>query len=573
MGHRLSIFSKVLILILAMLIPTLGLYVYSYRESISLIEESLRDEKYDNLWGVYNGIVQYVGQLSLFSYTFLADPLIEEYRDLYFSREPYHSIRVRRDIMTRLSFQLGVFGPEVFFAFYDPLGDDVISISTEFDYDGSYFAENYSRRWQLQARTDEDSVREELFFVSHFDLDILESKSSLDDLILETGFSVRKIHILMNGGQDSSNNRFLLLEDGRVISDKDQENRLVSAIHREILAAENSGHHDITLTTGDTSLLVQFIPLRELQAYLVDYASISQIISPLEINKNLFYLAVIFLLATGIVAAFALYRNVQVPISLLIEGFERVRGGDFTTRLKKVKNREFKFLVSRFNSMTGKIESLIQDVYEERIHTQEAVVKQLQSQINPHFLYNSLFYIKSMARMGNEEAVVSMSLHLAEYFRYTTRTENPLVPLRDELEMVTNYLTIQKMRISRLTFSIEVDEKMGDIEIPRLIIQPVIENAVIHGIEKNPGAGAIIIKGFRRESSWRLSVIDDGGGITEEELSVLRRKLGENLEGGIGCGTWNVNRRLKRLYPRFPGLVFELARDGLLTVSMDFPIP
>ncbi len=121
--------------------------------------------------------------------------------------------------------------------------------------------------------------------------------------------------------------------------------------------------------------------------------------------------------------------------------------------------------------MAEQIQELIEKVYKETLRSREATLKQLQSQINPHFLYNCLFYIKNMASLGEKEAVVAMSLNLGEYYRYTTRLENPMTTIREEMKLIQNYLEIQTMRMQRLGYEIAIPEDMMELEIPRLLIQ------------------------------------------------------------------------------------------------------
>src|SRR5690606_39681649 len=124
--------------------------------------------------------------------------------------------------------------------------------------------------------------------------------------------------------------------------------------------------------------------------------------------------------------------------------------GYFSVRLNYSARNEFSLLFARFNIMAQRIQELIENVYEEKLRRREATLKQLQSQINPHFLYNCLFFIKNMARMKNEEAVVAMSLNLGEYFRYTTRLGNQTATLAEELSVIVNYLEIQNLRMRRI---------------------------------------------------------------------------------------------------------------------------
>jgi len=186
--------------------------------------------------------------------------------------------------------------------------------------------------------------------------------------------------------------------------------------------------------------------------------------------------------------------------------------------------------------MVAQIQSLFENVYMEKIHVREARLKQLQSQINPHFFYNCFSFITSMAKLNNQQAVIAMSKNLSQYYRYTTRQERDLVPMIEEIDFVQNYLEIQQMRMSRLNYNIHLPETIKSILIPPLIVQPLVENAVIHGIERYSSAGLITITGWYKNDQWFLSVEDDGKGMEPEALTRLQQSLSEPLGEEMGCG-------------------------------------
>jgi two-component system sensor histidine kinase YesM len=265
-------------------------------------------------------------------------------------------------------------------------------------------------------------------------------------------------------------------------------------------------------------------------------------------------------------ASFLLYRNVQIPIRKLLGSVQRIKRGDFSARIEYHAKNEFDFLFLRFNEMAEQIQLLIENVYTEKIHSREATLKQLQSQINPHFLYNSLFFIINSAMLDDKESVVEMSENLAAFYRYTTRLENQLVTIREELEMVNHYLTIQNLRMQRLESMIDIPDKMMELRVPRLILQPLVENAIIHGIERKVEGGIIRITGEQDNQSNRIIIEDDGIGMNLEEIKRLQNKLDLPMSEEIGCGTWNVHQRLFYQFGEGSGLVFHHVPSGGIRV-------
>lgn len=168
-----------------------------------------------------------------------------------------------------------------------------------------------------------------------------------------------------------------------------------------------------------------------------------------------------------------------------------------------------------------------------------------------------------MANLGDKEAVVAMSLNLGEYYRYTTRMENSMTTVREELKLVENYLIIQQLRIQRLHYEIDIPEEMMDLQIPRLLIQPIVENSVVHGIESQLQFGIVHIKGLLQNGLNRLIIDDNGSGLTKEELVKLRKSLAVPLDEHTGCGLWNTHQRLTQLYGGHSGLRFSASPSPL----------
>nr|WP_245363326.1 sensor histidine kinase [Cohnella thailandensis] len=223
--------------------------------------------------------------------------------------------------------------------------------------------------------------------------------------------------------------------------------------------------------------------------------------------------------------------------------------------------------------MAKEIQLLVESVYEEQIRSKDARLKQLQAQVNPHFLYNCLAYITSMNELDDREAVSSMAHNLADYYRYTTRSDKETATLREELSMIENYLNIQRMRMPRLRFSIDVPETMEEMIVPKLTIQPVVENAVLHGIELKPGEAEIRITGSMEQGFCYLHVDDNGTGLPEERIQAMDKSMRLTTESDIGYGLWNVSQRLQLMFGPSAGVCFSPSPLGGLRVRLAWPTP
>lgn len=328
-----------------------------------------------------------------------------------------------------------------------------------------------------------------------------------------------------------------------------------------------------TVNINGESYSVNIVYSDKMGWYLIDYMPLSEILHPIQTSNRLFYFAIGALLLMSCLVAYLLYVQVQVPVRLLVGGFQRLKQGDYSARVEIKGKNEFSFLSGRFNSMVEQIQKLIENVLMEKIHVREARLKQLQSQINPHFFYNCFSFITSMAKLDNMGAVVGMSHNLSRYYRYTTRQERDLVALSEETEFVTHYLEIQKMRMSRLQYEVHIPPQMRKRDLPPLVLQPLVENAVIHGIEPVSKEGLVRITGTCNGRVMTLTVEDDGKGMTPEEIIVLENKLGKAMDEEMGCGLWNVHQRMRLRFGEDAGLTIAPSSLGGLQVKLQWLLP
>jgi two-component system sensor histidine kinase YesM len=301
---------------------------------------------------------------------------------------------------------------------------------------------------------------------------------------------------------------------------------------------------------------------------VVDHLSLEQLLLPIRQTNRNFYLSTALLLLFGLFAAYLLYRHIRLPLKELVSSLQRLKRGDFSVQIKMRPRNEFGFVMDRFNDMVAQIGELIQKVYVEELRAKDAELKQLQSQINPHFLYNCLHFIRNMTILGDDKTVISMVVNLGSYYRYVTRVDNPMAPSREEIELVKQYLQIQSMRMSRIRYQIDVPELMLDATVPRLIVQPIVENALIHGLEKQKKEGVLRIQGEVTSEHYRLIVEDNGAGMDDEQLRQFEAALDRPHREDMGYGVWNVHQRLVNLFGEGSGLRIEKADEGGLRVTL-----
>lgn len=282
---------------------------------------------------------------------------------------------------------------------------------------------------------------------------------------------------------------------------------------------------------------------------------------------------IMVILATSLVLAgiFSLlaYRNLLLPLHKLVDAMRQVKKGDLKVRIPEDKKEELGFIFSQFNGMVGQMDYLVNEVYQQEMDIQQSKLKLLQSQINPHFLYNCLNFIYRMAKDEDTDGAARMSLYLGKYFRYATRVDKDMTTLREELENIKAYISIQDMRYpGKIGYTELVTDRLESSLIPRLLIQPIVENTLVHGVEKVGMPINICIRAMPDDRGIIIiTVEDDGIGIEDVELERLNEKIKELDRESSGFGLSNIYWRLKLTFGDKAGMKLEqLPSGGLRTV-------
>jgi len=257
-----------------------------------------------------------------------------------------------------------------------------------------------------------------------------------------------------------------------------------------------------------------------------------------------------------LIYSYATYSFVQKPLLILIRSFKKMESGTLDVQISHERKDEFGYLYLRFNQMLIRLNTLIDQDYKQKLMMQRAELKQLQSQINPHFLYNSFFILNSLAKQGDTTRIDQFSNMLGEYFRFITRNSEDNVRLSEEIRHSRMYTEIQKMRFSKhiqVQFD-ELPEEMANIRVPRLILQPIIENAYEHCLEKQAEEGKLRVSFEKNDDELRMLVEDNGSGITDDDIEMLRSRLDQKNDFYEITGMINIHRRIQLIYGEDSGL-------------------
>ncbi|MCY9656772.1 sensor histidine kinase [Paenibacillus chondroitinus] len=272
-----------------------------------------------------------------------------------------------------------------------------------------------------------------------------------------------------------------------------------------------------------------------------------------QINLS-YFLWTILALVIALYLSFFISRHLSRPIKLLQSSMKQVEKGDFNIRSEFRSGNEIGQLGQTFNIMVGRIKDLMNQIIQNEEGKRKSEMKLLEAQINPHFLYNTLDSIIWMAERKKHEEVVLMTSSLAKLFRAIINKNNETVPVRVEIEHITNYLLIQTLRYKdKLDFQIDVDPGILDIHIPKIILQPIVENAIYHGIKNSLEPGLVHITGKEDGDTIVFVVADNGVGMEPEKLEQIL-KMKDGIVRGIGVS--NVHERIKLFGHEF-GLSFR----------------
>ncbi|NIK68082.1 MULTISPECIES: histidine kinase [unclassified Paenibacillus] len=306
---------------------------------------------------------------------------------------------------------------------------------------------------------------------------------------------------------------------------------------------------------------------------VVTYLPESVVKKPLNGFNNWAWVFALTSCCAIVIYAFSTYKFVHKPLLLLVQSFRKMEGGALDIHIDHEKKDEFGYLYNRFNQMISKLQTLIDQDFKQTMMMQKAELKQLQSQIKPHFLYNSFFILNSLAKTGDLERVELFTNMLGEYYRFITRNGEDNVLLAEETRHSRMYTEIQKLRFSR-RIKVEFDELPKDMErirVPRLIIQPIIENAYEHSLEKMTNEGFLRVS-FDMDREEARVIVENNGDfpLDDEQLEKLQARLDSKGESGEMTGMINIHRRIMLTYGEGSGL--HLSRSELNGMRVEIRI-
>lgn len=566
---KFNLFRKIVLVFIIMLIPILSLYLYSYRTTMSVLENELKSVNINQLEFFQSQMNAQVESLSQWPQLLLYDPDISDIRNVFQPQESLDldMINLVKQVQTKLSIQENSSNWDSQIYVYSPILERVITSTNvnNYYYNSTEKVANYE--WTIQQEQQQSifSIQVQYPFTSL-------RKDVLPNLLIKVEFNSKNIvDNLDKFKSDGRSDPFFYKEGYEPVTNstanKDLIAQMISQLE-ETISDDIEGKVNHYIEVNGSEYWVGVVPSVLNGWHLVDYVPLDEIMKPIYNRNKFFIMIVIGLVLMSVTIAYMLYSQVQVPMKELVRSFQKIKRADYKVRINTKSKSEFSYLYTRFNAMAEQIQDLFERVYLQQLHVKEAKLKQLQSQINPHFFYNCFNFITSMAKLEDMKAVVAMTENLASYYRYTTRQERDVVTMKEELEFVKIYLEIQNMRLQRLEYDIQVSSYVQKIEIPLLVIQPIVENAVIHGIEPTNKKGLITISTEIEDDYIIIAIDDDGIGLEYEKLVKLQYNLSQPMDETMGCGLWNVHHRLQLKYAGKSGVYLKSSSLGGLRVEL-----
>ena len=354
-------------------------------------------------------------------------------------------------------------------------------------------------------------------------------------------------------------NNIIISQEENVLFTEDTIESFINSGYNQILSynIENNEYYIVLVDSSYLDMaLLRYIPKEFIQTPLNNF----------YVWVWVFTISAVFII---IIYSFYVYRLMHKPMLELVHSFEEVEKGNLHVSIDHETKNEFGYLYNRFNEMTRNLRMLIDQVYNQKILMHRAELKQLQSQINPHFLYNSFFMLNTMIRI-NDENLIPFTKYLGEYFRYITRNASDYMPLIDEINHAKVYANIQLIRFPRrfeINFE-ECPEQYVNFMVPRLIIQPIIENAFEHGIGMKNRDGLIRVRFDVHDKGLMIIVEDNGNGLSDKELNDLQEALKYTGDKFEVTGIINISRRMKLVFGEESGLNISRSELGGLKIKL-----
>lgn len=384
--------------------------------------------------------------------------------------------------------------------------------------------------------------------------------------------------ILENAKASAGSTVFIVNEnDETILKTKNYDSSKISIdTSFKNIYGQNPSYNSWIAPMNGAEMLVSVKPVGKVGWKLVSISPIKELNKEIISFNKLVYIVIAICGIISFLMALLLSNDISRPITKLVKSMSSVKEGNFDINISYKRNDEFAFLVEQYKTMMKEIGELIDKLYiselakkKVELRAKEYELKALQAQINPHFLYNTLDSVNWLALKYKAQDISIMVKSLSNFFRYSLSKGKSEITLEEEKGQIESYLMIQSIRFKeKLNYRVDFSPEILRCKTVKLILQPIVENAIIHGIDKRKQGGFIEILGYKVEDHIEIKISDNGVGADVQELNNL---LKDRTESDTFFGTKNVNERIKQFFGDEYGLQFYSNEAGGVTVQIRLP--
>ncbi|MDK2807714.1 MAG: two-component system, sensor histidine kinase YesM [Clostridiales bacterium] len=343
---------------------------------------------------------------------------------------------------------------------------------------------------------------------------------------------------------------------------------------KELLKTEE--HLSLRRWIGKEEVLIGCQKIDALDGYLVRIVSVEKEKRTLNTYKIEFLILWILIVGVLLYIASRLVNHILKQFYEIYEVVYQVQQGDMEVRIKNASHDEFGALGVEINTMLDRVQTLMDETIKRELIVKDSQIKALQNQINAHFIYNVLESVKMMAEIDEKYEIADALSSFGKLLRYSMKWKSQYVEVKEEIEHIRNYLAMLNLWYEEeIQLVMEVSEDIQVQKIPKISLQPIIENAIFHGMQEMPEVGQIDMKGYIHEGSCYIQITDKGRGMNEEELERLRMRIQGELEdthgSGNGIGLKNVQDRIQIAYGKEYGIEIASKEGEYTTITVKIP--
>ncbi len=395
--------------------------------------------------------------------------------------------------------------------------------------------------------------------------------------VLVIAFATGQIQDILAGSSLSPRGKSYLVDDeGKTLSARARDNGEESAIASVVRGAPAVPSRQARVSVGPVDSVITAVRADHFQGWAATVAPAGDILGPLTRYRTWFWALTVVTIVLGVLFAFWVSSAVRGPLARLMEGFRGVEAGDLKVHLPRSHKDEFGYLFDHFNAMVRSLDSTLQRCVEQESLARHAELAQLQAQISPHFLYNSIYHIYRMAKDEDFDAIEHYALHLGSYYEFITRGIDDDASLEEEARHALSYSEVQRIRFKgRIAVDLgDVPPKIVKLRVPRLVVQPLIENAYNHGLKDVPAGGVVRVRYHDGGGCASVTVEDNGQGMSTEEITRLNTLLRASggAAGAALSGLANISRRLVIRFGAGAGVRVDHSSLGGFKVSLVIPL-